>query len=351
MALKIAIGMSGGIDSSVAAYLLKKQGYNVVGFTLKLCDNSPQCRDLKDIAYAQRFASEFGIPHYVIDLRKEFRKLVVDYFIDEYIKGRTPNPCVICNKEIKFVRLFYKLKFLEFDYIATGHYAKIVKNRKGYFLSKAKDIKKSQEYFLARIEKELLKKIIFPLGNLTKEEVKNIAKEINFSFRRNESQEVCFIKSDEPYYEFILKNINSNRDFSGNIINKEQEILGHHNCYFKYTIGQRQGLGISDKTPYYVISIDAENKNVIVGKKDDVYKTDFIVKNVYWYEKDLPQSIRLKVKIRYNHKEADAEIRQKDSKAEIKFLEPQHAITPGQLAVFYDDKRVLGSGWIESVLS
>jgi len=343
--MKIAIGMSGGVDSSIAAYLLKKEGHEVVGFTLKLWDGGSRCCDSKDIDYAQRFAYKLGIPHYVIDLREEFRKKVVDYFINEYLNGRTPNPCVVCNKEIKFVQLLKKLNFIEFDYVATGHYARIVENKGAVFLSKAKDKKKSQEYFLARIEKDMLKKIIFPLGDLTKEEVKEIAQNIDFEFRKGESQEVCFIKQGETYYDFILKNIEK-ENFKGEIVDKNNKVLGKPNCYFKYTIGQRQGLGISDKTPYYVIKIDAETRRVIIGKKEDVYRKEFIAKDIYWYKKNPPSKILLKVRIRYNHKEAEAEIEQKNGKAYIRFLEPQPAITPGQLAVFYDNELVLGSGWI-----
>lgn len=344
--MKIAIGMSGGVDSSIAGYLLKKEGHEVVGFTLKLWDDGSRCCDLKDIAYAQRFAYKLGIPHYVIDLREEFKKKVVDYFITEYLNGRTPNPCVVCNKEIKFVQLLNKLNFIEFDYIATGHYTRIVKIDKDIFLSKAKDKKKTQEYFLARLDKDMLRKIIFPLGDLTKEEVKKIAQNIDFEFRRGESQEICFIKQSETYYDFIIKNIDNKKEFTGEIIDKNGKVLGKHNCYFKYTIGQRQGLGLSDRTPYYVIKIDAKQKKVIVGKREDVYRKELIVNNIYWYKNNLPLKMSLKVRIRYNHKEAEAEIEQRADKVHIRFSEPQPAITPGQLAVFYDNELVLGSGWI-----
>ncbi len=346
MSLKIAIGMSGGIDSSVAAYLLKKQGHDVTGFTLKLWDNASRCCDLKDISNAQKFAHKINIPHYVIDLRKEFKKSVINYFIQEYLKGKTPNPCAVCNKEIKFTYLISKLTILDCDYIATGHYAKIIKEKNNYYLGKAKDKKKSQEYFLARINKEFLKKIIFPLEDLTKNEVRKIADTINFNFRKDESQEVCFIHPGEPYYKFILENTDLKTDFSGNIINTQNKILGHCDYYFKYTIGQRRKLGISDTTPYYVINIDAKNKNVVVGKKDDTYKNTFTVKDIYWYGK---QKNSFKAKIRYNHKESEAVMQNKNRQALIKFTKPQHAITPGQLTVFYDDNLVIGSAWINEV--
>ena len=347
MSLKIAVGMSGGIDSSIAAFLLKKQGHDVTGITLKLWDNASRCCDLKDISNVQEFSHKIGIPHYVIDLRKEFRQSIINYFIKEYLNGRTPNPCVVCNKEIKFAHLYSKLKILNFDFIATGHYAKIIKKNNNFFLSKAKDRKKSQEYFLARLNKNILGKMIFPLQDITKNEVRKIADTIDFDFRKEESQEVCFINPGESYYKFILQNIDSKKNFSGNIIDQENKILGHCDFYFKYTIGQRRKLGISDRTPYYVINIDVKNKNVIVGKKKDTYKAAFGVKNVYWYGL---KKESFKVKIRYNHKESDAEMQYKNGNRIIKFSKLQHAITPGQLAVFYDKELVIGSAWIDKVI-
>ncbi len=345
--IKVAIGMSGGIDSCVAAYILKKQGYQVTGFTLKLWDDGSRCCDLDDITRAQRFANKIGIPHYIIDVKRDFKKLIVDYFINEYLKGRTPNPCIKCNRIIKFNQLFKKLKLLNCDFAATGHYARIIKKGSAYFLSKAKDLKKSQEYFLARVEKEKLKKIIFPLGDLTKDEVRKLSDSIDFSFRNDESQEVCFIKPPLKYFEFILKNRNISGNYSGKIINKKNEILGKTDCYFKYTIGQRGGLGISGSTPNYVIRIDAEKRNIIIGKKEDVYRTSFSVKDVYWYSK--PKN-KANVRIRYKHTESKAVIEYKDNKMLISFISPQLAITPGQLAVFYDKNIVIGSAWIDEIL-
>ncbi len=342
MKKQVALGMSGGIDSSVAAFLLKNKKYEVIGFTLKLWDEGSRCCDIADITRAQNFAHYLGIKHYVIDLQKEFKQYVIDYFIKEYREGKTPNPCVVCNQEIKFNYLYNKLKEYNLDYIATGHYAKIKRKNREYFFTKAKDKKKSQEYFLATINKKLLPKIIFPLGSMTKEEVKKIASTIDFQFRDNESQEVCFIQPGTNYYDFIVRQSDKN-DYSGNIINKEHKILGKHNSFFQYTIGQRQGLGISDATPYYVIGIDAKEKNVIVGKKEDVYKRQFSVENIYWYTKYIKPKIILKVKIRYNHKEAEAMIISNENFTTVEFKEPQYAITPGQLAVFYKGDLVLGS--------
>lgn len=347
MSKKIAIGMSGGIDSSIAAYLLKKDGNEVIGFTLKLWDDGSRFSDIEDINSAKMLCYKLDIPHYIIDLREEFKKSVVDYFIAEYIKGRTPNPCVVCNHTIKFVKIFEKLKHLDFDYISTGHYARIVKKNGGLFFGKAKDKKKSQEYFLARIEKELLKKIIFPLSDLTKDEVRKISKEIDFKFKDRESQEVCFIKNDESYYQFIMKHSQKKDDFKGNIVDKDGKVLGKHPGYFKYTIGQRQGLGISDKTPYYVIAIDADKKEVVVGKKEDVYKKDMVVENTYWYMK-VNDVEKLDVKIRYNHKERTAKVKRDGDLYMVTFSEPEMAVTPGQLAVFYKGDIVVGSGWIRS---
>ena len=340
--------MSGGIDSCISAYLLKKEGYDITGLTLKLWDDGSRCCDLIEIERAQRFAHKIGIPHYVIDLRKEFKKLIVDYFTFEYLKGRTPNPCVVCNQKIKFASLLGKKNMLDFDYTATGHYAGIVKKKEGYFLSKAKDQKKSQEYFLSTVEKENLKKILFPLSELSKEEVKKIAEKINFTFRADESQEVCFIKPGIKYYEYILNNIKIKKDFSAEVINKKNEVLGRSSCYFKYTIGQRGGLGISNSTPYYVLKINAEKKSILVGKKEDTFNTAFSIKNLYWYTKKPQHEAR--VKFRYNHKEAKAVIENKRNKTIVRFFKPQQAIPPGQIAVFYNGDLVIGSAWIDEVL-
>jgi len=346
--LNIVIGMSGGIDSSVAAYILKKSNFNVVGITFKLWQGASRCCDISDINNAKSIAYKIGIPHYVIDISKEFEKKVVKYFIKEYLNGRTPNPCVVCNAEIKIPFLFKKLNLLGFDYVATGHYAKIFKKNKEYFLAKGKDSKKTQEYFLARVHSEYLKKILFPLGDLLKSEVKKIADEKELNLRKTESQEVCFIPANKKYYEFIIDYLKTKKDFSGKIVDKNLKELGSHNCYFKFTIGQREGLGIIDKTPYYVMNIDPKNKNVIVGKKEDLYCEKMKVKDIYFYIKKSENFLQAYVKTRYNQQERPAEIEIiGKNKAIIKFQKPISAITKGQLAVFYDNNIVLGSGWIE----
>ncbi|MDD5066142.1 MAG: tRNA 2-thiouridine(34) synthase MnmA [bacterium] len=351
MGKKVVLGMSGGIDSSFAAYLLKKEGYDVTGFTLKLWDDGSRCCDLTDIDRARAFCHFLGIPHYVIDLRKEFRSMVVDYFMDEYLNGRTPNPCVVCNKEIKFSYLCSRLKMLGYDLLATGHYSKIVREKDRCFLAKAKDWKKSQEYFLARIDQSILPCVLFPLADRTKEEVKETARRIDFQFRQDESQEICFIRPGQSYHDFIIKNRTGQADYSGAIVNRENEKLGRHDCYFKYTVGQRQGLGLSDTTPYYVAGINSREKQVIVGKKKDVYRGDFIVDKVLWYTEEARPEMFLKVKIRYNHPEAEAVVlNQEKDRARVHFQEPQFAVTPGQLAVFYKGNVVMGSGWIQEIL-
>ncbi|MBN1897632.1 MAG: tRNA 2-thiouridine(34) synthase MnmA [Spirochaetes bacterium] len=349
MTEKIAIGMSGGVDSSVAAFLLKKKGYTLTGFTLRLWDGGSRCCDLEDIRSAVRIASSLGIPHYVIDARKEFERVVVRPFVNEYLAGRTPNPCVVCNREIKFFFLMKQLKLLDCDLIATGHYARIIRHNNEYFLHRAKDQKKSQEYFLARVDKDILKNIIFPLGDLTKEQVTRISKKNKISIQREESQEVCFI-TERSYYDFILKNIKEQKDYSGKIIDQKNKILANHDCYFKYTIGQRQGLGISDRTPYYIMAIDAPNNNVIVGKREDMLKRKFTIKDPYWYKEFKGLTEKLEVKIRYNHKQASAKIKNENGLFAISFTRNQYAITPGQLAVFYKGDMVVGSGWIDRVL-
>lgn len=342
----VAIGMSGGIDSSISALLLKDQGYEVVGFTLKLWDNGLKGCNEKEIAKAEQFAHSIGIEHHVIDLRLHFKKNVVDYFIQEYVIGRTPNPCVICNRYIKFGAVFDMEFPFSFDFLATGHYCCIEKREGQYLLKKAKDNKKSQEYFLARVNQDKLHKILFPLCDKTKDQVRKIAQEKGYTFRHNESQEICFIKPPETYHDFIMKQVEG--DFSGHIVDQNNKVLNTHPSFFKYTIGQRSGLGIGSSAPYYVVGIDAEHKNVVVGRKEDVYHKSCEIEDVIWY-KEIQNKNKIKVKIRYNHTAQSVEIiksRNSEDSLQIQFKEHQLAITPGQLAVIYEGDYVIGSGWI-----
>jgi tRNA-specific 2-thiouridylase len=329
---KIAVEMSGGIDSSVAAYLLKRQGFDVIGITLKLWKNK--------ISDAKRVTKKLDIPHYVLDLRREFEKEVIKYTIDEYLKGRTPNPCCVCNRFIKFELL----KRVKADWLATGHYA-VVEHNKRWQLREGKDKSKDQSYFLALLTQNQLKNTVFPLGGYKKEEVKSLADDIGLGAEK-ESEDVCFIP-DGDIAEFMKGRGIELKD--GPIVDKDGNLLGRHRGIVRYTIGQRRGLGIPKGRPIYVIAIDVKTNTIIVGNNKDLYKREFIVSDLNWVSiKGIDGGINCSVKIRYKHKKAKAFIEPRGrNRVLVQFRIPQRAITPGQLAVFYDRDKVLGAGWIE----
>ena len=320
---KVAVAFSGGVDSAVSALILKQKGFDVTAVFMKLNKFSKEDR-------ARKLAKEVGVSFKVIDLRKEFNEKIINYFIEEYKKGSTPNPCALCNKEIKF-GLF--LKEVNADFISTGHYAK---NKDGY-LYKAKDSKKDQSYFLWKLNSKTLKKVIFPLSNLTKEEVKKIAKKNNLSIVGGESQEVCFIV--EANNDFLKKHI---KEKEGDIVDKKGKIIGKHCGVWFYTIGQRRGIGLSGG-PYWVVDKDIKKNRLIVSLKEkDLFSKEVLFKNANWIRKvDFP--IRVKAKIRYGHKGAFGVL---DNNKFI-FDRPQRAITKGQSIVFYNKSEVIGGGIIK----
>jgi tRNA-uridine 2-sulfurtransferase len=344
---RIFVGMSGGVDSSAAAAILSEQGHRVVGLTLKLWDEASRCCDYEDVLDAKRACWKLGIKHYVLNMKKDFKKKIVDYFTAEYLKGRTPNPCVLCNEEIKFKALINKMKEHGFDYVATGHYAVIEKKKGGYTLEKGRDQGKTQEYFLARLKKEDLKYIKFPLGRLTKVETRKIAGKYGLNADKAESQEVCFLKKGESPYEFIEKRVDMEKTGRGSLYSVSgRKIKDLEYAYFKYTVGQRKGLGVGGGDPLYVAAIDAVNKRVIAGGRADVYKKGFEAAGLNMFSAPKDRRFRADVKIRYLHKPAKAQVEIKGGSAYVEFDEPQFAVTPGQLAVFYRGAAVLGSGFI-----
>ena len=348
---RVLLGMSGGVDSSTSAIVLKEKGYEVVGATMKLWDNGKEEYD--EIKDAKNVCDKLGIEHHVIDLRKEFKENVIDNFICTYMCGKTPNPCVECNKFMKF-DMFYKyaIKF-DCEYIATGHYAKIEYSEKygQYVLTKSNEEKKDQTYFLYGINKEILSHIIFPLSEFNnKEEIRKISEKNGLNVaKKKESQEVCFIP-DNNYVGFLEKNQPDfkKKNKSGNIILNNGKILGKHIGIINYTVGQRKGLGISYSEPLYVLKLDKENNNVIVGTEKELYSNILKANELkFLLDIDLSKSIEVKAKIRYRAKEADAILKVKDGIATLEFKEPQRAITPGQSVVFYiDNNIVLGGGKI-----
>jgi len=346
---KIIIGMSGGIDSTTTAVILKNEGHEVVGMTLKLWDGASRCCDYDDIMDAKKACWKLGIKHYVINAKHEFKKRVVDYFISDYINGKTPNPCVVCNEEIKFKFLIKKMKEMDFDFVATGHYAIIEHNGRNFCLKKGADEKKSQEYFLSRINARDLKYIKFPLGSYTKETVKKIAKDMGFDAEKKESQEACFLQQNESPYEFIIKHGKINKNGKGALYGiKGEKLKDLDQDYFKYTVGQRKGTGYSAGKPLYVVGIDAEKKRVILGDKEEVYRKKFEVENVNLLSDGYSgRKFMADVKIRYQSKPCKAEIKLADNFGDIELNEKQFAVTPGQLCVFYENDCVIGSGYIK----
>jgi tRNA-specific 2-thiouridylase len=355
---KVLVTMSGGVDSAVAAALLKEQGYQVTGVTMKIWDGEALpaeglhhgCygpEEETDINDARKVAQNLGIPFQVIDLTKEYQSGVLDYFYQEYLSGRTPNPCVRCNPTIKFGVLVEKARRsgLAFDFIASGHYARVEydKNRCRYILKKARDLTKDQSYFLSLLSQEQLRRLIFPLGDYTKTEVRKMATHFGLPVA-NKPESQNFISGD---YATMFKTASN----PGPILDKEENVLGQHRGIQLYTIGQHKGLWLSTQQPLYVTALDPARNAVIVGTKEDVYGDEFIVSNLNWIAiEEINHPLTLKAKIRSSHKETEVIVTPIDNgDVRVKFREPQLAITPGQATVFYQDDVVTGGGIIKQV--
>jgi len=362
--MKVIVAMSGGVDSSVAAYLLKKQGYDVTGLSFELWDkrdlkSSNVCCSVETIELARSVAQSLGIEHYTVDVRDAFYKHVIEDFCSSYIKGETPNPCILCNKYIKFDFLMKKAKEMRADFVATGHYARIEKSvgatlcgcpidNGRHLLKKGIDPKKDQSYVLYVLKQEELAKTLFPLGELTKELTREIAKDIGLaSALRPESQEICFV-GDGKYVDFI-KGFSPESLQPGNIVDTEGKIIGEHTGIAFYTIGQRKRLGISSLKPHYVTHIDRGKNTIVAGSKEAAMVKSFNVKDLNWIAiESLPSSMKVNIKIRSMMKEAAATISPAENdRVLVEFDEPQWAPAPGQSAVFYDGDVVIGGGVIE----
>lgn len=358
MKKKVVIGMSGGVDSSVAAYLLKKQGYEVIGIMMKLAPDDPDyaeneggCCSLSAANDARRVADILDIPFYVMNFKKPFQEKVIDNFIDEYLEGRTPNPCVQCNKHIKFADFLQKAQALGADYVATGHYAQIINENGRYLLKRGVDDKKDQTYMLYNLTQEQLAHTLMPCGEYNKTEIRAIAEEIGLHvFRKKDSQEICFVP-DNNHGNFIIKNI-KDKVKPGKFVDKYGKILGEHKGIVYYTIGQRKGLGIALGRPVFVTGIDAKNNTVILGDEEDIFKTDLIAKDLNFisFEK-LTEPLEVEAKIRYSAKMHSAVIYPlEDGRVKVSFKEKQRASTKGQSVVFYKDDFIVGGGIIDEVL-
>lgn len=338
--MKAVIAMSGGVDSSVAALLMKNEGYTCVGATMQLYSEG-DCGD------ARAVAEKLNMPFYVFPLKEEFKQNVIDKFIGCYEQGKTPNPCVECNRTLKFGVMMEKMQELNCDFLVTGHYARVVFENGEYKLKKAVDEAKDQSYFLYMLTQEQLKHIKFPLGEYTKPDIRRIAEENGFiNARKKDSQDICFVP-DGDYVGFI-KEYNGKDYPKGLFMHKEGFSFGEHKGIVNYTVGQRKGLGIAYKTPLYVLNIDAETNNVILGDNDDLFTDTVKAKNVNIISgKSLYEPVRVLARVRYRHKEQPATAWQDDDGfLHVKFDEPQRAITKGQSLVIFDGDTVLGGGEI-----
>ncbi|ENK1243202.1 tRNA 2-thiouridine(34) synthase MnmA [Clostridium sporogenes] len=355
MKKKVLVGMSGGVDSSVAAYLLKKQGYDVIGVTMQIWQDDEEfvereggCCSLSAVADARRVANKIGIPFYVMNFKDAFKKNVIDYFVDEYVEGRTPNPCIACNKFIKFSAFLDKAMAMGIDYVATGHYAIIEKQNDRYVIKRSEDDKKDQTYALYNLTQFQLERTLMPCGQYKKTQIREIAKEIGLRVHnKKDSEEICFIPDND--HGRYIKNRFPSKVKEGNFVDKEGNILGIHKGIVYYTIGQRKGLGIAFGKPMYVVDINPFRNEVVLGSLEDLLNTELIAKDINYIPFDtLKEPMEIEAKIRYSQNPSKAVITPiENGKVKVNFYEKQRAITKGQSVVFYKGDLVIGGGVIE----
>ncbi|GKX29140.1 tRNA-specific 2-thiouridylase MnmA [Vallitalea longa] len=351
---KVVVGMSGGVDSSVAAYLLKEQGYDVIGVTMQIWqdeeidvqEENAGCCGLSAVDDARRVAEALDIPYYVMNFKGEFRDNVIDYFVEEYQKGNTPNPCIACNRYVKWESMLKRSLAIGAKYIATGHYARVIKLPNGrYTLKKAVGIRKDQTYALYNLTQYQLEHTLMPVGDYSKEEVRKIAEKINVRIaNKPDSQEICFVP-DNDYASFIEEYTNKKIE-EGNFVDTNGKVLGKHKGIINYTVGQRKGLGLSLGKPAFVVEIRPDTNEVVIGDNSDVFDDTLYADNLNFTAiEKLENKMQLEAKIRYSHKPATCTIEMVDENMlKCVFEEPQRAITPGQAVVFYDGDMLIGGG-------
>jgi tRNA-specific 2-thiouridylase len=357
--MRAVVAMSGGVDSSVAALELKRKGYEVIGITIKTWPKEEcgavgekLCCSLEAVQFAKSVAEDLEIPHYVVDLSKEFAEIVKKYFAREYSRGRTPNPCVYCNSQIKFGYLLQKARQLGAEKIATGHFAQIIEKGGKHYLAEALDKWRDQSYFLYAISKDALPYVEFPLGRFSKERVREVAAEHGFmTAERESSQDICFTTAEGDYRTFLQKQ-GVEAFQPGDILDVSGKVIGEHKGIASYTVGQRKGLGLAMPEPVYVLKIDPENNTIIAGVKEHAMNKKVRVAGFNWLTIDkLDHPTEFEVKVRYNSTKCASLVTPAgDDEAIVEFKEKQFAPTPGQAAVFYDGELVTGGGWIEEVL-
>ena len=366
--MKIAVAMSGGVDSSAAAAILKEQGHELVGFTMQLWDQRrgintdengdplpSRCCSLDDVYDARRVAEELGFPFYVLNLERDFERDVVHPFVSSYLSGETPIPCVACNSRLKFASLDRLAVSLGCEKVATGHYARVEfdPSNNRYKLLRGRNQQKDQSYFLWELTQSQLSRAMFPLGEMSKPEAREAARSHGLAVaEKKESQEICFVP-DGDYAGFIDRYLESEGETNrlpgaGEIVDSTGRVIGQHGGVQRYTIGQRRGIGIADERPLYVISLDAEKNRVVVGADEELLKPEFVAAGVNWIALDSPaEAVRADVRVRYRHNAAPATITPlENNRARVLFDAPQRAITPGQATVFYRSDEVVGGGWI-----
>lgn len=353
---KVVVGMSGGVDSSVAAYLLKEQGYDVIGVTMQIWQDEDKdtieanagCCGLSAVDDARRVANALDIPYYVMNFKKEFSEQVISYFVDEYTKGRTPNPCIACNRYVKWESLLQRSIGIGADYIATGHYAQVIYLPNGrYALKKSATLAKDQTYALYNLTQQQLARTLMPVGAYTKDEIRKMAEKINLRVaNKPDSQEICFIP-DNDYGRFLKEHTGTEFEV-GNFVSVDGKVLGKHKGIVHYTIGQRKGLGLNLGKPGFVVEIRLETNEVVIGDDKDVFSNILIANQLNFMAiEDIEGTLECEAKIRYSHSPAKCKVRKiQEDLLECVFEEPQRAITPGQAVVLYDGDLVLGGGTI-----